>query len=146
VQAQGDTTGIKKLLGLHTERFRMEPPDSSFTDISNGYANEAGATVIYQLLPVDYKSMLSDVEKDKGSATDSFIFRKPVVLDKYSGYLVKMLYKSPDSNFEDMYGLMFICPYQKETINLTAVYPVSQDRTLYPKLLHAFGTLRQVEN
>lgn len=145
VQAQADTS-LKKLLSLHAEKFRMEPPDSSFTEIDNGYVSEGGGTVVYQLLPVAYSRMLSDIEKDKGNATDSFVFRKPMVLDKHAGYLVKMLYKSPDTNFEDMYGLMFICPYQKETVNLTAVYPVSQDRVLYPKMLRTFGTLRRAEN
>jgi hypothetical protein len=143
-QAQADTSP-KKLLGSHAEKFHMDPPDSSFSDISNGYENEAGATVVYQVLPVAYSRMLSDMQNDPGSATDSFVFRKPMVLDKLSGYLVKMLYKSPDSGFEDLYGLMFVCSYQEETIHITAVYPVSQDRTLYPKMLHTFATLRHVE-
>jgi hypothetical protein len=143
-QAQADPAALKKVLSPH-ERFRMDPPDSSFTDISNGYENEKGATVVYQVLPVAYSRMLSDMENDPGSATDSFVFRKPMVLDKRSGYLVKMLYKSPDSGFEDLYGLMFVCPYQGETIHITAVYPVSQDRVLYPKMLHTFATLRRVE-
>lgn len=144
-QAQTDTTDIKKLLGAFAARFRMDPPDSSFTDINNGYMSEEGSTVVYQLLPVAYSRMLADLEKDKGNATDSIVFRKAMVLDKHAGHLVKMFYKSPESGFEDMYGLMFLCPYQTETINVTAVYPVSQDRTLYPKLLRTFGTLRRVE-
>lgn len=145
VQAQSDSRSLQKLLGHHPDKFRMDPPDSSFTDISNGYENEGGATVVYQVFPAAYSKVLSDMKNDKGSPTDSFVFRKPMVLEKHSGYLVKMLYKSPDSNFEDMYGLMFLCPYREETINITAVYPVSQDRVLYPKMLRTFGTLHRVE-
>lgn len=143
-QAQTDST-LLKLLGLRAERFRMDPPDSSFTAMDNGYENERGATVVYQLMPVAYSRMLSDMEKDQNNATDSIVFRKPVTIGKLSGYLVKMFYKSPDSNFEDMFGLMFFYPYQEETMNINAIYPVSQDKALYPRMERTFASLRRVE-
>lgn len=141
-QAQTDST-LLKLLGMRSEKFRMAPPDSTFTPLDNGYENPSGATVVYQLLPVEYKRMLQDM--DQSSTTDSIVFHKPTVLDNHSGYLVKFFYKSPDASYEDMYGLLFFFPYKQETINLTAAYPVSQDGTLYPKLLRTFGSLRRVE-
>lgn len=143
-QQPTDST-VYKLLGLRSERFRMDPPDSTFTPMDNGYESESGATVIYQLLPVTFDRMLSDIEKDRGNTTDSFVFRKPVVIGKLSGHLVKMFYQSPDSNFENMYGLLFFYPYGKETMNISAIYPVSQDKALYPKLERTFASLRRVQ-
>lgn len=142
--AQTDST-VLKMIGLRAERFRMDPPDSSFTPMDNGYENDKGATVIYQLMPVAYSRLLSDIEKDGGSPTDSLVFRKPLVIGKLSGYLVKMVYKSPDSQFEDLYGLMFFYPYGEETMNISAIYPVSQDKTLFPKMERTFASLQRVE-
>ena len=141
-----DTIAFDPFMSFMMLNFEFERPDSSFIKMSNvcGFENEAGARVTYQLFPAPFANVVKDFSKKKLTGADSVLIQKKASVNAVNGYLVKVLYRSPDAQHEDHIGIFFLFPYQTGTINMVAVYPRSLDPVVYANILKSFGTVREV--
>ena len=130
-------------------QFDLTLPDTTFVEMEPGAVWEEAGTeskILCNAMPIPFNRVLSDTTDMASSPEMTLLHKGRLDLYDTPGYLITMEFIQTEGSkgAEPFLGLMYIRPLDAQTtLTINVAYPKSQHERLYPKMLAAFGTVRQ---
>lgn len=147
--AQTTTLSAQDMLAVFALQFDLTLPDTTFAEMEPGAVWEEADTeskILCNALPIPFDRVLRDTMEMASSPEMTLLHKGQLTLHGIPGYLITMEFMQTEGGQDaaPFLGLMYIRPLDAQTtLTINAAYPKSQQERLYPKMLAAFGSVRQ---
>ena len=147
--AQSTTLSAQDMLNVFALQFDLKLPDTTFVEMEPGAVWEEVKTeskILCNAMPVPFEQVLRDTAEMASSPEMTLLKKGRLDLNGTPGYLITMEFVQNEvgKGSEPFLGLMYVRPLDARTaLTINAAYPKTQHERLYPKMLTAFGSVRQ---
>ena len=147
--AQTTTLSTQDMLAVFALQFDIPLPDTTFIEMEPGTVWEEATTeakIMCNAMPAPFARVLQDTT-EMATSPEMILLRKGRLdLNGTPGYLIQMEFVQPEGSgsSEPFEGLMYVRPLDGQiSLTVNVAYPKSQHNRLYPKMLAAFGAVKQ---